>query len=549
MTQLQRHYLQLLWQQKRMALLGVLLAIITALAGIALLATSGWFISAAALAGLSAATAIKFDFFTPGAFVRGFSISRTLGRYGERYTSHQATFAVIAQLRADIFRLLARRHHYELPLNRHESASRLLQDIQYIESIYLSALLPATVILATCLGLFCTLAIALPQALYWAVPVILLAVIAMPWLYSRQVMQPQNQLHQSRAQQWQLTSSLLSNLRTLSLHQRLAHTGDTLQAQAAEGDALEIRAVNRQQFCLFITQCLLALFAIALFGHGFSAYHSGELAGANLFMLLLLALGCNEVLLGASPIWAAWRLGLAALDRLEALTPNNANTAAISEQRQFSQGDNQIALHQLSYRYPAQSQAQNQAVLHQFNYTFNTGAQGGNWYWICGKSGAGKSTLIALLAGQLQANSGSIYITSPSNSAPGLMPQRIDILRASLRDNLCLHAPHSDSDLLAALQIVELDHWAQALHQGLATWLGDGEWQPSGGESKRIGLARLILQNPDIILLDEPSAGLDPALAQRIFTRLANHWHNKLIIANTHDRSLIQAGQSVVELE
>ncbi|MDO6749682.1 ATP-binding cassette domain-containing protein, partial [Gilvimarinus sp. 1_MG-2023] len=84
--------------------------------------------------------------------------------------------------------------------------------------------------------------------------------------------------------------------------------------------------------------------------------------------------------------------------------------------------------------------------------------------------------------------------------------------------------PHSDDDILAALALVQLDEWAMQLPQGLDTWLGDGEWQASGGECKRLGLARLVLQQPRIILLDEPGAGMDVDLAQQVFANLADHW-------------------------
>ncbi|MDH2432450.1 ATP-binding cassette domain-containing protein [Pokkaliibacter sp. MBI-7] len=536
MTPLQKHYFALLWQHKGMALLGVLLAVITAIAGIALLAVSGWFISAAALAGLTAVSAIEFNFFTPGAMVRGFSITRTLGRYGERYTSHEATFRVISRLRADLFRLLARRHWQEVQMNRHESASRLLQDIQHIESIYVSALLPAVVVLATTAGLVISLALLLPQALPWALPLLVLAVVVMPWLYTRQVLQPQNQLHQLRVAQWQFASSVLSSMRTLSLHQQLEHSGEQMTLQAQAGDQQEIATVNRQQCSILLAQSCLTLLAVVVFWQAVVAYQQGIVAGADVFMWLLLTLGCGEVLIGASPILASLRLGLAALLRLEALQSAQTGT----DLRQLTAGEGLIQLQQLSYGYPSQPQP----VFQQLEVSFT--APG--WYWVCGASGSGKSTLIALLAGQLQATSGVVRIRSASGRQPALMPQRIDILRASLRDNLCLHHDHSDEAIMAVLHLVELDYWTQSLPQGLDTWLGDGEWQPSGGETKRIGLARLLLQDADIMLLDEPAAGMDTALAERIFARLAQRWAGKLVIANTHDRQLMRSGQLLVEV-
>ena len=236
----------------------------------------------------------------------------------------------------------------------------------------------------------------------------------------------------------------------------------------------------------------------------------------------------------------------AALDRLQAIDPDTDPSEAHRDTRIFHTAESPMAeLENLTYRYPAQPEA----VFSDFSYQFS-GADGGTgWHWICGASGRGKSTLIALLSGQLQPGSGRIILSLADSSRLALMPQRIDILKASLRDNLCLNRQHSDEAIRAALALVELGQWAENLPQGLDTWLGDGEWQPSGGESKRIGLARVILMEPQIILLDEPAAGMDAALAQRIFAGLAEHWQDKLVIANTHDRGLILSGQKVLELD
>src|SRR5690606_4726209 len=147
-------------------------------------------------------------------------IARTAGRYGQRFTSHEATLLLISQLRALVFRRLASRPRYEQQLNRHATSSRLLQDTQHIESIYPSALLAGTVVLAVSAGYALVLALVLPPALWAALPVLLVTVGLMLWLYSRQALAPQDNLHRLRAQQWQSAASLLSNGRTLTLHQR-----------------------------------------------------------------------------------------------------------------------------------------------------------------------------------------------------------------------------------------------------------------------------------------------------------------------------------------
>ncbi|MDO6512573.1 amino acid ABC transporter ATP-binding/permease protein [Neptuniibacter sp. 2_MG-2023] len=540
MNNVKRHYLKLLRQEYKMALLGVLLAVITAYSGIALLAVSGWFISAAALAGLSAVAAHSFNFFAPGAIVRGLSMSRTAGRYGERLSSHEATFRIISNLRADLFRLISRLNWNEQQLNRHETSSRLLQDIQNIEAIYLSAILPAAVSFLVMVAYLVTLYLVLPALIPWVIIPLIFATFVMPWLYSHRVLQSESTLHKRHSEQWLSASALLSNMRTLTLFKRLKHSGEYLQKQAQESDNYESMAVQRQQQILLLTQAILIIMTVLIFWQGLLAFQQGQLEGAYAFMLLLLTLGSAEVLLNNCPALANLGLGLAALDRLQDNLTNNTETL---DKRTFTQTDSStIGLHinQLNYRYPQQKAD----IFKQFNLRYD----GPNWIWLNGSSGVGKSTLLSLIYGQLAPSAGSIEFTGLNADEIRFMPQRIDILRATLRDNLTLNITASEQAIRHALNIVELGEWAKRLPNGLDTWLGEGEWQPSGGERKRIGLARLILQNPQLILLDEPTAGMDSTLAAQIYSQLRAHWADKIVLCSSHEHDFITTRDKRLEL-
>lgn len=539
MPELIKRYFQLLWQQREMATLGLFLATITALSGIALLAVSGWFISATALAGLSLASAHGFNYFAPGAIVRGLSIARTFGRYGERLATHEATFRVISHLRSDMFGTLARHNWQEQPLNSHEASSRLLDDIRHAESLYLSALVPGLVMLLSALLYLATVTLFLPQLTLWLLLPILASAVLLPALYLRRVLQPQNTLHQQRSQQWSDTHSLFSNLRTLILFDRLTPQSDKLCHSAAIADQTEQLASNARQRIHALNQLLQASMLLLVLWQGLEGLAAGQLEGALVFMLLLLTLGLQEVLTTGSSALAAFALGYRALQRIGQLSPAEPQP----DQRRFIAAERpqtMITVEDLSYRYPTRQEAT--------IAMFNTELTENNWYWLTTPSGKGKTTLLQLLAGQLQPQQGGITFSGIEANQIGLMPQQISLLQGSLRFNLCLHQPYSDAALWEALNMVELAHWATGLPQQLDSWLGKGAHLPSGGEMKRLGLARLILQDRKVLLLDEPTAGIDSARSKRILHRLRQQWHNRIVMISSHELSLIGSNDNELRL-
>ena len=527
MPRLVKRYFCLLWQQRTMAALGLLLATITAISGIALLAVSGWFISATALAGLSIAGAHSFNYFAPGAVVRGLSISRTVGRYGERLATHEATLRVISRLRAELFGELAKHSWQEQPLNNHDVSSRLLEDIKHAEALYLSALVPGFVMLLCSLLYLITVSLFVPGIWIWLAPTLCIAVFFMPWLYMHLVLQPQDVLHQQRSQQWSSASSLFNNVRTLILFQRFTHSTQQLQQAAITADYSEQQASRAQQQVMSLSQLILAVQVLIILWQGLLALSYGYIEGAHLFMLLLLTLGVHEVILTGINSLANFGLGYTALKRID----HQASNISTKGQRQFVPADvTVIKLTQLSYHYP-----QRQTMIID---KVNAELSAPHWYWITAPSGHGKTTFLHLLMGHLQPSDGTLSIEKSSAEQIGLMPQKIDLLRGTLRYNLCLHQPHSESSLQKTLQLVELDQWFDELPDGFDSWLGEGERMLSGGELKRLGLARLILQDPQILLLDEPTAGIDQLRAARILSKLHHHWKGKLVIINSHDSSL-----------
>ena len=124
--------------------------------------------------------------------------------------------------------------------------------------------------------------------------------------------------------------------------------------------------------------------------------------------------------------------------------------------------------------------------------------------------------------------------------AISVVSQRVDILNGSLRDNLQMAKPSaSDEEIISALNKVSLQPLME--QQGLDVWLGDGGRQLSGGERRRIGIARALLHDAPIVLLDEPTEGLDKQTEKQIMMLLEQYFNDKTIIFITH--RLVNLGQ------
>lgn len=119
----------------------------------------------------------------------------------------------------------------------------------------------------------------------------------------------------------------------------------------------------------------------------------------------------------------------------------------------------------------------------------------------------------------------------------GYLEQKNSILAGSLGYNLALGLPSvSDDEIWQALKLVELLDWANALPQGLNTWLGESGSKISGGQARRICLARLLLRDPSLVILDEPFNGIDNKMAARIWHNILPWVNARMTILLTHER-------------
>ncbi|MPQ55305.1 amino acid ABC transporter ATP-binding/permease protein [Duganella sp. FT27W] len=544
---------QLLLAEPKRLLLGAVLAALTTLGGMALLGLSGWFITATAIAGMSASTAFMFDVFAPSAGIRLLALGRTGTRYAERLVTHDATFGALAELRVRLFR------GWSLP----DAASRLLRspakllfrltaDIDALESLYLRLLVPAAT--ALCAAVLAGVVVAFMQ---WQLGVVLglwLLVCggAITLLLLKSAIRPgvarSRAVEALRARAIDLVAGqteLAMAGRLNAQCQALARTDHAL----ARADLALMQRDTRAGAAFGIAGSA-TLAAVLLAAAALVEYCAMPVPLAALAILIALAAmepfaGLRRGALEAGRLWLAMkRLGprleqglapagattSAAADTVAA-KPTDANvTANIPGPIDINAAGNANTCAAIVFEHVSAAQSGSTPVVHAIDLRIAPGER----VALVGPSGAGKSTLLALMAGEIAPLDGSVHAAQAC-----LFTQRTELFQDSMRDNLRLAAPDADDDRLwNALQAAGFDVQVRAFGKGLDTMLGEGGLGLSGGQARRLALARLLLHPSRVWLLDEATEALDAATARDVLQRLDRHARaeGQTVIIATHLR-------------
>jgi len=509
---------QLLLAQPGKMLGGAVLAALTAAAGMALLGLSGWFITATSIAGLQASTALMFDVFGPSAGIRLLAIGRTGSRYAERLVTHDATFAALAEIRVRLFR------GWATP----DAASRLLRqparllfrltaDIDALESLYLRLLVPAFT--ATMVALLAGLALGL---LHWWLGVglalwLFISGGAVSWLLLRAARR--HAIVRARA-----TEQLRSGAIDL-----VAGQIDLVMAGRVQAQVGKLAQIDQTLARADIVLMRLDTRASAAYGMAGSVTLAGVLLASAFLIqgqqisLPAAALAVLVSLTALEPFAGLRRGALEAARMLLALRRLDPHAQQAAVMPMAPAG---AVLH---FEHASAAHAgSSKPILHDISLRLAAGET----VALVGPSGAGKSTLLALAAREIAPLAGSV--TAPRAC---LLTQKTELFQDSLRENLRLANPAaSDEQLWDALQAAGLAQEVRSLAAGLDTQLGEGGLGLSGGQSRRLALARLFLHDSALWLLDEATEALDAATAHDVLQRLRTRSSARSVLIATHLR-------------
>ncbi len=530
-------YLKLFRKHAGMMSLGLLLSICTLLAGIGLLSLSGWFLTASAVAGLAVITKDQFNYMTPAGAVRFFSIVRTASRWGDRVISHDATFRVLTTLRNAFWKKLTPLSIHQLrQWKQGELLNRLVADIDALDNLYLRLITPVVAALLVISALTLTLYLFDPQLAFFMGGSLLLIACVIPFIFYHLGKKPGQALVIKQSLLRQTTTTYLANQAELLLcNADQAYLNEIFSAE----DALIEAQQNMIRINAFATSCMLALLTLLMClmlwfsANGVGAHVQADPLSALMVFLALASFEAIQPLAGSFQYLSST---LTAAKRLNDVMDTSPVIQFGSRTEFASSGV--IEIQNIEFTYPQQEHP----VLSSLSLMVGDQEK----VAILGATGCGKSTLLSLLTREWDAAQGHIMLDgSPLSdfselalrNSMSVVSQRVHIFSATLAENLKIaKQAATDDELKTLLHLVELDNLLEDKQPngGLKQWIGEGGRALSGGEQRRLSLARALLHNAPIMIFDEVTEGLDPATEQQIMRLILNLCQDKTILMVTH---------------
>jgi ATP-binding cassette subfamily C protein CydC len=511
-------------------MLAVLLGVATVASNVGLLATAAYVISASALVAFLGSLVI------PIYLVRLFGVSRAGARYAERLVSHNLTFKLLADFRTWFYARLeplapARLLRYRTG----DLLSRIVGDVEELQNVYLRIVAPVAVASVTTVLTFALLYLFGPHPAFAALGFLLAAGIGVPLLVrrlarglGRKQLELRGELNARIVDGVQGAQDLLAfgrerdQERTVAtLNRRLGRLQRRMAFITGLQDALGD---------LFMNLAMLSVLFLAV-----PLVAGGEVRGVYLPFLALVVLGSFEAV---QPLGTAFQFlgrSIGAGERLFEIVDAEPEVKDPAEPLLMPR-DHKLEFDAVGFRY----RATDRFALQDVSFALERGKR----VAVVGPSGAGKSTLAGLVLRFWDPTEGGIsiggrdvrgYAQDDVRALIGVVSQDTHVFNDTLRANLLLARPEAtDDELHSILARAQLDGLVDRLPRGLETPLGEQGLKLSGGERQRLSIARALLKNAPLLVLDEPTANLDPATERELLDAIYRSTRDRATLVITH---------------
>jgi ATP-binding cassette subfamily C protein CydC len=512
--------------------LSIFLGSLTILFGGALMFTSGYLISKAATQPESILMV-----YVPIVGVRTFGIGRAVLSYVERLAGHSLILNILSEMRVKLFKIIEPQALFlRSRFRTGDILGVLADDIEHLQDFYLKTLFPSLVslviytVIIVCAGMF-----SIPFAIILAVLIGLILFVG-PFFSFMYTKAKNEQLKKRRHQlYYQFTDAIfgISDWIFSGNHSSFIHENKKQEHQLYLLEARKHSFVNWRDV---LNQIVLGAIVVVTIAWANGITVRGEIPPTLIAAFGLVVLSLLESFLPLAGAISETTTYHDSLKRLDSIERNEQPAKGEAENLLDSLCKSQVSIeiNQLSFGY-----LPNEPLLSHFKLNVEQGEK----IAIIGRSGAGKSTLLKLIQGALVPTSGEVRINGFNAyelelsiaKLMSVLNQKAYLFNTSVLNNIRLGNPEaSDEEVFQVSQMVQLDKLIKTLPNGYETNMQETGQRFSGGERQRIALARILLQKTPIVILDEPTVGLDPLTEAKLLKTIFETLKDKTIIWVTH---------------
>ncbi|MDV6378107.1 thiol reductant ABC exporter subunit CydC [Sporosarcina sp. GW1-11] len=541
----QKHIVPYAKIYKKTLLSTILLGTLTILSAAMLTFTSGYLISRT-----SERPENILLVYIPIVAVRTFGISRAALRYVERLLGHNAVLKIIADMRVHLYRVLEPQALFiRSRFQTGDLLGTLADDIEHLQDVYIRTLFP------TVIGLFLYSFSVIVLAVYdWKFAIIMalcLGIVAFVYPMASLYLMKKNQ-QQSKKLHSQLYNTMtegIFGLRDWIISGRKEQFLSAFQQESHASHEMDKKLAYWQQSRTAQLQIFSGLLVLVVGVWAGQQAAEGLLVPTYIAAFTLVTLPILEGLIPVSHALEripAYEASLQRIDHIHQQNPGSQLPLELVEEVR----DVTIALDAVSYRYEGQSEDAVQ------NLTLSI--QQGEKVAVLGKSGAGKSTLIQLLLGTVEPTNGSVQVNEISASRFGdtmydvisVLNQKPYLFATTVENNIKLgNSAATAEDVQRVVEQVGLATYLQSLPAGSKTQMEETGQRFSGGERQRIALARILLKQTPVVILDEPTVGLDPVTEHSLVETIHQSLADKTVVWITHHLMGMEKMDKIVFME
>lgn len=532
-------------QYKGVMITTILLAVLTVLSSAFLTFTSGYLITRA-----SERPETILLLYIPIVAVRTFGLSKAVTRYVERLVGHHAVLKILGDMRVQLYKLIEPQALFiRSRFQTGDLLGTLADDIEHLQDVYIRTIFPTAS--AIFLFAFSIVSLSLFDWKFAIVMAILLSIVLIVYpLRSLFVLKKkQISLKKQRKQTYQSLTDAFFGMHDWMISGRKNSFIAGFLKKTLQGNKVEKSIVHWQQTRTFQLQCFSGIILLLVGIWAGIAAGNGQIAPTYIAAFTLVVFPIMEGLIPVS-------------EAVENIPTYRESLQRIEDVRQFSEGKTEvnsltfdaqtpeILLQNVDFRYPNETA---EAIKN-----INLSIPFGQKIAILGKSGAGKSTLSQLLLGVITPQAGCIEIAghSPEKYGDeiyqgiGYLNQKPYLFATTVANNIRLgNYDVTQEGLEAVIQQVKLDEYIHSLPKGLDTQMEETGQRFSGGERQRIALARILLKQTPIVILDEPTIGLDPVTEKALLDTMFATLKDKTMIMITHHLTGLEKMDQIIFLD